>query len=155
MKRVSHSRDRQRGDGGERDRSSGGGHHQREGVARLCRVRALCERRRGRDPLRHDRGHNLITSTVNGNTIPRQFQFQPRGSMVGSDHRRHLPLTGVTQGTSTESLQNGEPTLTYVNNFRLIGPGPGNNLLVHEVAHMTINGDDVVVQHDDLSIDCK
>ena len=46
-------------------------------------------------------------------------------------------------------------TLTYVNTFQLIGPGPGNNLLAHEVAHMTLDGDDVVVQHDNLSIDCK
>ena len=42
-----------------------------------------------------------------------------------------------------------------MNNFQLIGPGPGNNLLVHETAHITIDGDDVVVQHDNLSIDCK
>jgi hypothetical protein len=42
-----------------------------------------------------------------------------------------------------------------VNNFRLIGPGPGNNLLVHETAHVTINGDEVVVvEHDNLSIEC-
>ena len=64
-------------------------------------------------------------------------------------------LTGITQGTSAESLENGHYTLTYVNNFRLIGPGPGNNLLVHETAHLTTDGDDVVAQHDDFSIECK
>jgi len=26
---------------------------------------------------------------------------------------------------------------------------------VHETAHVVMNGDDVVVQHDDVSIDCK
>ena len=61
----------------------------------------------------------------------------------------------MTQGTLNESLENGHGTLTYVNNFRLIGPGPGNNLLVLEIAHITFDGDDVIVQHDNLSIDCK
>jgi len=99
--------------------------------------------------------HNLITSTVDGNNVSEQFQFQPHGSMVGAITGDTYRVTGVTKGTSTESLQNGQYTLTYVNNFQLIGPGPGNNLLVHEIAHMTIDGDDVVVQHDNLSIDCK
>ena len=99
--------------------------------------------------------HNLITSTVNRNNASDKFQFQPRGSMVGAITGDTYRVTGVTRGTSTENLQNSHSTLTYVNTFQLIGPGPGNNLLVHEIAHMTIDGDDVVVQHDNLSIDCK
>jgi hypothetical protein len=99
--------------------------------------------------------HNLIASTVNGDNISEHFQFQPHGSMVGAITGDTYRVTGVTQGTSTASLQTGRYTLTYVNNFHLIGPGPGNNLRVHEIAHMTINGDDVVVQHDNLSIDCE
>ena len=99
--------------------------------------------------------HNLITSTVNDNNASDKFQFQPHGSMVGAITGDIYRVTGVTQGTSTESLQNDRYTLTFVNIFRLIGPGPGNNLLVHEIAHMTIDGDAVVVQHDNLRIDCK
>lgn len=99
--------------------------------------------------------HNLITSTVNDNHASDKFQFQPHGSMVGALTGDTYRVTGVTQGTSSENLQNGHYSLTYINNFRLIGPGPGNNLLVHEIAHITRNGDDVVVQHDNLTIDCK
>jgi hypothetical protein len=99
--------------------------------------------------------HNLITSTVNANHVSDQFQFQPHGSMVGAITGDTYRVTGVTRGTSTENLQNGQYTLTYVNTFQLIGPGPGNNLLVHEIAHITRNGDDVIVQHDNLSIDCN
>jgi hypothetical protein len=98
--------------------------------------------------------HNVVTSTVNDNHTSDRFQFQPHGTMVGAITGDVYRVTGVTQGTSTGSVQNGHYTLTYVNNFRLIGPGPGNNLLVHETAHMTIDGDDVVVQHDNLSIEC-
>jgi hypothetical protein len=99
--------------------------------------------------------HNLSTATVNANNASDKFQFQPHGSMVGAITGDTYRVTGVTQGRSSESLQNGQYTLTYVNTFQLIGPGPGNNLLVHEIAHMTIDGDDVVVRHDNLSIDCK
>jgi hypothetical protein len=99
--------------------------------------------------------HNLITSTVNGNHLSDTFQFQPRGTMVGAITGDTYRVTGVSQGTSTESLESGHLTLTYVNDFQLVGPGPGNNLRVHEIAHVTIDGDSVVVQHDNLSIDCK
>jgi hypothetical protein len=99
--------------------------------------------------------HNLITSTVNANHVSDQFQFQPHGSMVGAITGDTYRVTGIARGISIENLQNGQYTLTYVNTFQLIGPGPGNNLLVHEIAHITRNGDDVIVQHDNLSIDCK
>ena len=99
--------------------------------------------------------HNLITSTVNGNVESSQFQFQPRGSLVGSSTGDTYRLTGVTRGSSSESLQNVIYTLTYVNSYQLIGPGAGNNLRVHEIAHVTIHGDDVVVQHDDFRIECQ
>ena len=99
--------------------------------------------------------HNLTTSTVNGNVDTWQFQFQPRGSLVGRITGDTYQLTGVTRGTYTDSLRSGEYTLTYVNSYKLIGPGPGNNLFVREIAHVTINGDDVVVQHDDFTIECK
>jgi hypothetical protein len=99
--------------------------------------------------------HNLITSTVNGSVDSWQFQFQPHGSLVGRTTGDTYQLTGVTRGIYNDSLQSGEYTLTYVNSYQLIGPGPGNNLLVREIAHVTIDGDDVVVQHDDFSIECK
>ena len=99
--------------------------------------------------------HNLITSTVNGNFDSWQFQFQPRGTLVGRITGDTYQLTGLTRGTYTNSLQDDHRTLTYVNSYKLIGPGVGNNLAVREIAHLTIDGDDVVVQHDDFSVECK
>jgi hypothetical protein len=46
-------------------------------------------------------------------------------------------------------------SLTYVNRYRLIGPGPGNNLVVKETAHITRSGDDYVVDRDEFSIECS
>jgi hypothetical protein len=99
--------------------------------------------------------HNLVASTVNGNNTSWQFLFQPQGgSMVGAITRDRYRVTGVTHGTYHESLDSDHYTLTYVNRFQLIGPGSGNNLHVRENAHVTINGNDVVVEHDNLTIDC-
>jgi len=99
--------------------------------------------------------HNLATSTVNGNVDSWQFQFQPHASLVGKITGDTYQLTGVTRGTYNDILQSGEYTLTYVSSYQLIGPGPGNNLLVREIAHVTIDGDDAVVEHDDFSIECQ
>lgn len=98
--------------------------------------------------------HNLITSTVNGNVDSWQFQFEPHGSVVGRITGDTYRLTGVTRGTYEEILQSGEYTLTYVDRYQLIGPGPGNNLVVRETAHVTIDGDDAVVEHDDFGVEC-
>jgi hypothetical protein len=98
--------------------------------------------------------HNLATSTVNGNVDSWQFQFEPHGSLVGRITGDTYQLTGVSRGTYHEILQSGEYTLTYVNRYQLIGPGTGNNLVVRETAHVTIDGDDVVVQHDEWGVEC-
>ena len=101
--------------------------------------------------------HNLVTSTVNANNVSWQFLFQPQGgSMVGAITGDTYRVTGVTHGVYNESLDSDHYTLTYVNLFKLIGPGSGNNLLVREIAHVTIDGnEDVIVRHDELSINCK
>lgn len=100
--------------------------------------------------------HNLVTSTVNGNTVSSQFHFQPQGgSLVGVLTGDTYRLTGSSHGSSRESLDTDHYVLTYVNNYNLIGPGPGNNLRVHEIAHVNIDrNEDVTVDHDSFTIDC-
>jgi hypothetical protein len=101
--------------------------------------------------------HTLITSTINGNNVSGKIHFQPQsGDLVGSVTGDKYQPTGVTQDHFKGSLQNGQYTETFVNNFRIIGPGPGNNFLVHEIFHITINANgDVTVDHDRVSVDCK
>lgn len=44
----------------------------------------------------------------------------------------------------------------FVNNFRIIRQGPGNNLLVREALHVTVNAKgDITATVDNLSVDCK
>ena len=45
---------------------------------------------------------------------------------------------------------------TSVSSMRIIGQGPGNNFVLHESAHFTVNANgDVTAQHDHFSVDCK
>ena len=101
--------------------------------------------------------HTLITFTINGNNLSMSFHFQPQGiSGTGETTGDKYQATGVTQQSFKTSLQNGQANLTFVNNFRIIGQGPGNNYLVHETMHITVNADGVAtVSHDNFSVDCK
>lgn len=101
--------------------------------------------------------HLLITATVNDNTVSGTFHAQPQGTdLVGETSGDVYQGTGVSQETFSGSLQNGQYTDTFVENFRIIGPGRGNNFLLHEVGHVTVNANgDVTVEFDKLSEECK
>jgi hypothetical protein len=101
--------------------------------------------------------HTLISFTINGNNVSGYFHFQPQGiSGTGETTGANYQGTGVTEESFKNSLQNGQANLTSVNNFRIIGQGPGNNYLVHETLHVSVNADGAVtVFHDNFSIDCK
>ena len=102
--------------------------------------------------------HTLITFSINGNNVSETAHFQPQGlSGTGETTGDKYQATGVTKDTSFKvSFQNGQAQQTFVNNFRIIGSGSGNNFLVHEVLHVTFNANGTVtVFHDNFSIDCK
>ena len=101
--------------------------------------------------------HTLITFTINGNNVSGFFHFQPQGiSGTGETTSDKYQGTGVTQESFKTSLQNGQANMTFVNNFRIIGQGAGNNFLVHETLHITLNADgNVTVFHDNFSVECK
>jgi len=101
--------------------------------------------------------HVLVSSTINGNHVSGKLQVQPQGvggvGLVTGDKYR---ATGLTQETFSFDLSNGQGSDTFVNNFRMIGAGPGNNFLVHETLHLTINASgSVTVFFDNFSIGCK
>jgi len=101
--------------------------------------------------------HTLMTANINGNNVSGKFHFQPQGlSGTGETTGAKYQGTGVTQQTFTSSLRNGQANLNFVNNFRMIGQDSGNNFLVYENLHFTIDADGTMtVFHDNFSIDCK
>ena len=63
--------------------------------------------------------------------------------------------TGVMQ-EHFNSPTGGTISETFVNNFRLIGPGRGNNLLVHQIVHVTTNANgDVTADVFNSRIQCR
>ena len=79
--------------------------------------------------------------------------FQPQGVsgtglVTGDKHQG----TEVTQDEFNGKLGS---EVTYVNNFRIIGQGPDNNLLLHETFHTTVNAKgEVTVVADNFSTEC-
>lgn len=64
--------------------------------------------------------------------------------------------TGVTQAKENLSGTGLPYSWTYVNNYRMIGQGPGNNLLVHETWHFTLNANgELTAEIDNYKWDCK
>ena len=80
--------------------------------------------------------------------------FQPQGATgVGLTTGDTYHATGVTQEHFNAT---GGFTDTFINTFRIIGQGPGNNLLVHQTIHVTVtpNGD-VTSEVVNTSVECR
>jgi hypothetical protein len=100
--------------------------------------------------------HDLFTMTIDGNGgIHLDVSDNPQGvSGVGLTTGNKYQGTGVTR-FGTSSTAGGTSEFTFLNNFRIIGSGPGNNLMVHEDFHVTVNPDGTVTSyHDNFSITC-
>jgi hypothetical protein len=56
----------------------------------------------------------------------------------------------------TLALTGGASEFTFINNFRLIGQGPDNNLQVHQTIHTTINANGTVTSVvNNTSVECQ
>ena len=101
--------------------------------------------------------HIVTHMTVNGNNFSVKAHFQPQGIMgYGQTAGEKFQGTGVAQEHYKGSFLNGEFTDTFINNFRLIGQGSGNNYLVHQTGHITYNANGVVTAVvDNFSVECK
>ena len=101
--------------------------------------------------------HDTIHVTTNDNHFVVKLHTQPQGIRgVGLTTGTKYQGTGVTQERFGGSLSNGQFSDTFVNNFRIIGQGPGNNLLIHQNLHVTFNAKgELTAELDHLSITCK
>jgi len=80
--------------------------------------------------------------------------FQPQGiSGTGQTTGAKYQATGVTQDEFNAKVGTEE---TFINNFRIVGQGPGNNFLIHENFHITFNANGVPTAFvDNFSVDCR
>jgi hypothetical protein len=99
--------------------------------------------------------HVLLRFTVSANgTVHAASHFQPQGiSGVGQTTGDKYQATGVTQDEFNATVGHEE---TFINNFRIIGQENGNNFLVHQTIHMTINANGSVTAFVNMvSVDCR
>ena len=99
--------------------------------------------------------HILFVTTIDDRGgFHSKFHFQPQGvSGTGLITGDKYNATGETQQTF-----NGRVgfEFTFVNNFKIIGQGPGNNFLAHENIHVTVLPDGTVTANvDNFRITCK
>lgn len=101
--------------------------------------------------------HVTSQVTISANTVHYAAHYQPMGvSGYGGLTGDKYQATGVTSFSDTFHVDGFPYTATYMNNFRIIGQGPGNNYLVHGNYHVTINAKgDLTTQVDNFSVECK
>lgn len=100
--------------------------------------------------------HVLVTATFDAKGILHATtHFQPMGvAGTGLTTGDVYRATGITRD-EVNGLNIPFET-TFVNNFRIVGPGKGNNLAIHEVFHITVNALGEVTANFDLeSTECK
>jgi hypothetical protein len=99
--------------------------------------------------------HSVFHSVVNdaGQAIIRTH-FQPQGVRgVGEITGTKYQGVGVTEDVLHLKVGSDE---TFINNFRVIGQGAGNNFMVHENLHLRIDGTGTVTaSFDNLRTDCS
>lgn len=99
--------------------------------------------------------HTLINFRADNNGgFGVKMHYQPQGLVgTGSVTGDKYQGTGVTQQNG--NVKAGEE-FTFINNFRMVGQGPGNNFSVQEKVHYTINANGTLTStHDRLTVDCK
>ena len=95
--------------------------------------------------------------TINDNRASIKVHFQPQGAKgTGLTTGDSYNATGVTQEHDSIALTGGATEFTFINNFRIVGTGPDNNLLVHQTVHVTINANGTVTTViDNTSVECR
>jgi hypothetical protein len=101
--------------------------------------------------------HAMASFTINNNHISGSVHFNPAGlTGIGTVTGTMYHASGITQLPFSESSVNGRFEVTFIDYFRIIGPGPGDNVLVHNHAHMVVNANgEVTVNFENFVTDCR
>jgi hypothetical protein len=112
----------------------------------------------GEDVLLEGTLHETFHLGINGNRFQLKIIDNPQGLRgIGQVTGDKYQATGETQTMINDrTFVNGVFTESYINNFKIIGQGPGNNFLIHENFHVTVNANGTVTALlDHLTADCK
>jgi hypothetical protein len=100
--------------------------------------------------------HLIFKGVLNDNGFHGKYFLQSQHiSGTGETTGDKYEATGVTQGENSNTSTSVRVVI-FINNFNLIGPGNGNNLLVHQTVHFTFNANgEVISEVDKMSVECK
>lgn len=95
--------------------------------------------------------------TISNNRVSLKIHFQPQGAEgTGLITGDKYQSTGVTQEQDSLPLTNGAAEFTFINNFKIIGVGPDNNLLVHQTVHVTVDANGLITTNvNNTTIECR
>lgn len=100
--------------------------------------------------------HSLFHLSISASgVVTFKDHFQPQGvSGSGQTTGDAYHGTGVTQDKNHFG-QVGQ-AISFIDNFLVIGQGPGNNFTLHENFHVTVNANGTITAFvDNVSADCK
>ena len=99
---------------------------------------------------------SLVTFDKNGG-LHLVSLYQPMGvTGYGDVTGDKYQATGVTRDNLNIQPAEYPYESTYVNNFRIIGAGPGNNFTVHENVHVTVSASgEVTTEVDNFRVECN
>ena len=99
---------------------------------------------------------NHVTFTDAGTVVFKSHNQPQRVSGVGLSTGDRYQGTGVSQDIEVNHDGGLPYTFTGINNFRIIGQGPGNNYTVHGLTHYTVNANgEVTVMVESNRVDCS
>jgi hypothetical protein len=101
--------------------------------------------------------HVLNNGTFTDNTGRVHYQLQSEGMKgIGSVTGDEYKIIWNDEETRAGSVINGRFVVTFVESFRIIGPGPGNNYSGHVTFHFTYNANgEETASFDNFTADCK
>jgi hypothetical protein len=102
--------------------------------------------------------HFIVLETISSSGhYMSKFQGEPQGlTGIGLTSGMTYRFAGVTQDVYTVQGDGFPLTETFVNRFRVIGPGPDNNFVWNITLKVTVNGvGDWIVSIEDESVQCR
>jgi hypothetical protein len=99
--------------------------------------------------------HIVFSTTVDGNGgFHTRIHHNPQG-ITGVGELSGDKYQAVGQTRTVTNGRVGE-TYTFVNNYKIIGQGRGNNFLVHDTIHYTVNANgEVTSELANTSVECR
>jgi len=99
---------------------------------------------------------HIVFHQVNDEAGGTMFSFHAQPQRLQGRGLTTGDLYQATGGTRNRTVIRAGEKFSFVNNFKIIGQGPGNNFTVHENVQAVINANgELVVLSENVNIDCK